>query len=110
MKQAIIDAFHVTDDEYLDMARQRRLDDGSTAVVALIQQHEQRHQMVVGHCGDSRAVVCRDGRAVRMTEDHKPNRRDEERRIKQCGGNVANVAGEMLFLLLLVVVLVVVMR
>lgn len=40
------------------------------------------------HLGDSRAVLCRAGTALRLTEDHKPDREDEAKRIKAAGGNV----------------------
>jgi serine/threonine protein phosphatase PrpC len=36
--------------------------------------------LVVANLGDCRAVLCRDGRAVRLTEDHKPNRKGVWRR------------------------------
>ncbi|KAG5558463.1 hypothetical protein RHGRI_008409 [Rhododendron griersonianum] len=40
---------------------------GSTAVVALVT----ANHLVVANCGDSRAVLCRGGRAVPLSEDHK---------------------------------------
>lgn len=40
------------------------------------------------HCGDSRAVLCKAGRAVRLTEDHKPNLPAERERIRRVGGRI----------------------
>lgn len=40
------------------------------------------------NAGDSRAVLCRGGRAVPLSEDHKPNDPREERRIRAAGGTV----------------------
>ncbi|OWM79483.1 hypothetical protein CDL15_Pgr022895 [Punica granatum] len=40
---------------------------GSTAVVALLTPDH----IIVGNCGDSRAVLCRGGRAIPLTHDHK---------------------------------------
>ena len=39
MKAAITDAFVSADNEYLELAKQKKADDGSTAVVAIVQQH-----------------------------------------------------------------------
>lgn len=44
--------------------------------------------MYAAHCGDSRAVLCRQGKAVRLTEDHKPNLPQERLRIQAAGGRV----------------------
>lgn len=38
--------------------------------------------------GDSRAVLCRDKKAIRLTDDHKPDRVDELTRIEELGGEV----------------------
>ncbi|KAF0693835.1 Aste57867_15235 [Aphanomyces stellatus] len=38
--------------------------------------------------GDSRAVLCRDGRALNLTRDHKPNDPEERQRIEDAGGKV----------------------
>nr|DAD28296.1 TPA_asm: hypothetical protein HUJ06_029764 [Nelumbo nucifera] len=40
---------------------------GSTAVVAVITPEK----IVVSNCGDSRAVLCRNGKAVPLSSDHK---------------------------------------
>lgn len=38
--------------------------------------------------GDSRAVMCSGGKAVRLTQDHKPDLPEESARIKKNGGQV----------------------
>lgn len=40
---------------------------GSTAVVAVVTPYK----IVVANCGDSRAVLCRNGKAVPLSTDHK---------------------------------------
>lgn len=57
---------------------------GSTAVVAIITPDK----IVVANCGDSRAVLCRGGKPVPLTDDHKPDRPDELMRIEAAGGRV----------------------
>nr|AUH15210.1 protein phosphatase 2C-3 [Gerbera jamesonii] len=57
---------------------------GSTAVVAIMTPDK----IIVANCGDSRAVLCRDGKAVPLSNDHKPDRPDELNRIQAAGGRV----------------------
>ncbi|KAL1524090.1 hypothetical protein AB1Y20_019000 [Prymnesium parvum] len=57
---------------------------GSTAVCALLL----GDVLCVANLGDSRAVLCRAERAVRLTEDHKPNVPAEAARITAAGGTV----------------------
>ena len=42
----------------------------------------------VANSGDSRSVLCRKGKAIALSEDHKPESEIEERRIKKAGGNI----------------------
>ncbi|KAF8088843.1 hypothetical protein N665_0528s0001 [Sinapis alba] len=57
---------------------------GSTAVVSVVTPEK----IVVSNCGDSRAVLCRNGVAIPLSSDHKPDRPDELIRIQQAGGRV----------------------
>ncbi|KAH9297823.1 hypothetical protein KI387_029505, partial [Taxus chinensis] len=57
---------------------------GTTAVIAVVGSC----QIIVGNCGDSRAVLCRAGKAIPLSVDHKPNREDEMARIEAAGGKV----------------------
>lgn len=59
---------------------------GTTAVIALIQQGS----LAVAAVGDSRCVLCRNGKAVRLTTDHKPDLPEEQRYIESRGGSVQN--------------------
>lgn len=57
---------------------------GSTAVVAVVSPEK----VIVSNCGDSRALLCRNGVAIPLSVDHKPDRPDELRRIEEAGGRV----------------------
>ena len=60
---------------------------GSTAVVTLIRGKE----IYVSNAGDSRAVLCRNGNAIELTRDHKPESPRERSRIENAGGRVSIV-------------------
>ncbi|KAK3447297.1 hypothetical protein EUGRSUZ_A02858 [Eucalyptus grandis] len=62
---------------------------GSTAVAAVLTPD----RIVVANCGDSRAVLCRGGKAIPLSRDHKPDRPDELARIEAAGGRVIHVNG-----------------
>ncbi|KAK6156187.1 hypothetical protein DH2020_010435 [Rehmannia glutinosa] len=57
---------------------------GSTAVVAVVAPEK----IILSNCGDSRAVLCRNGVAIPLSVDHKPDRPDELNRIEEAGGRV----------------------
>eukprot|EP00088_Acartia_fossae_P059463 TRINITY_DN7062_c0_g1_i2.p1 TRINITY_DN7062_c0_g1~~TRINITY_DN7062_c0_g1_i2.p1 ORF type:complete len:448 (-),score=184.56 TRINITY_DN7062_c0_g1_i2:731-1882(-) len=59
-------------------------DSGCTAVLALLT----GTKLYVANAGDSRCVVCRDGKALEMSLDHKPEDEIELTRIKGAGGKV----------------------
>ncbi|XP_051883732.1 protein phosphatase 1K, mitochondrial-like [Pristis pectinata] len=56
---------------------------GTTATVALLKEES---LLMVANVGDSPAILCHEGKAEQLTEDHTPRRRDERKRIKECGG------------------------
>lgn len=62
---------------------------GTTAVVAVVGADD----IIVGNCGDSRAVLSRGGQAVPLSFDHKASRPDEVARIEAAGGRVFNWQG-----------------
>jgi protein phosphatase 1G len=62
---------------------------GCTAVSVLVTPT----QFVIANAGDSRAVLCRTGRAVALSEDHKPNDDREKERILKAGGTVEESQG-----------------
>ncbi|KAL0463806.1 UNVERIFIED_CONTAM: protein phosphatase 2C 16 [Sesamum latifolium] len=66
---------------------------GSTAVVAVVSSSH----IIVGNCGDSRAVLYRGKEAIALSVDHKPNREDEYARIEASGGKVIQWNGHRVF-------------
>lgn len=58
---------------------------GCTAVTV----HITPTRITCASVGDSRAVLCRNGIAVALSEDHKPDREAERARIEEAGGHVA---------------------
>jgi protein phosphatase 1G len=61
-----------------------RVQAGCTSVVALVI----GNRLFVANAGDSRAVLCRAGKAVGLSEDHKPLQERELQRIQRAGGFV----------------------
>ncbi|GFH26536.1 PPM-type phosphatase domain-containing protein, partial [Haematococcus lacustris] len=49
--------------------------------------------LAVANAGDCRAVLCRGGRALRLTTDHTPDLPRERQRIEACNGMVYQVRG-----------------
>ncbi|VDN02027.1 unnamed protein product [Thelazia callipaeda] len=47
-------------------------------------------KVIVGNAGDSRAVLCRNGLAIELSVDHKPEDETERRRIEAAGGEISN--------------------
>ncbi|CAK9828081.1 Probable protein phosphatase CG10417 [Anthophora retusa] len=59
-------------------------DSGCTAVVAVLKGND----LYVANAGDSRCVLCRDGQAIELSLDHKPEDEPEMERIVKAGGKV----------------------
>jgi serine/threonine protein phosphatase PrpC len=81
---ALIHAFEATDKEILTRCRTENGRGGATGVVIL----RIGEMLYAAHCGDSRAVLCRSGEPLRLTEDHKPNLPRERKRVEDLGGRV----------------------
>nr|XP_024378396.1 probable protein phosphatase 2C 22 [Physcomitrium patens]XP_024378397.1 probable protein phosphatase 2C 22 [Physcomitrium patens]XP_024378398.1 probable protein phosphatase 2C 22 [Physcomitrium patens]XP_024378399.1 probable protein phosphatase 2C 22 [Physcomitrium patens]XP_024378400.1 probable protein phosphatase 2C 22 [Physcomitrium patens]XP_024378401.1 probable protein phosphatase 2C 22 [Physcomitrium patens]XP_024378402.1 probable protein phosphatase 2C 22 [Physcomitrium patens]XP_0 len=64
--------------------RDSSLDSGTTALIGLLQS---RH-LLVANAGDCRAVLCRRGLAIELSDDHTPLSEGERKRIESAGGTV----------------------
>eukprot|EP00931_Biecheleriopsis_adriatica_P065733 TRINITY_DN40212_c0_g1_i1.p1 TRINITY_DN40212_c0_g1~~TRINITY_DN40212_c0_g1_i1.p1 ORF type:complete len:660 (+),score=152.86 TRINITY_DN40212_c0_g1_i1:91-2070(+) len=97
IKAAIKEAYLQTDKEILSLAERKKFElVGSTCVSALLHGNPKLGtalRLVISNLGDSRAVLCRAGQAVAVSEDHKPTRIDEKKRIERVGGLVLQVRG-----------------
>jgi len=87
------DSFLHVDEMLVDLGRQTPPSDpghpdnaGCTAVVSLVTPDT----IIVANAGDSRAVLCRNGRAVAVSQDHKPHLPKEAARIYKAGGFVTH--------------------
>ncbi|KAK9724765.1 hypothetical protein RND81_05G096600 [Saponaria officinalis] len=81
---ALCETYKQTDMDFLDAEKDTSRDDGSTASTAVLVENH----LYVANVGDSRAVVSKAGKATPLSEDHKPNRSDERKRIESAGGVV----------------------
>ena len=52
-------------------------DTGSTSCVVFLTEKK----IYCANAGDSRAVLCRNGQQIELSEDHKPQNEDETKRI-----------------------------
>ncbi|WOK94380.1 putative protein phosphatase 2C 59 [Canna indica] len=78
------DAYSHTDSEFLKSEISQNRDAGSTASTAILV----GDRLLVANVGDSRAVICRGGKAMAVSRDHKPDQTDERQRIEDAGGFV----------------------
>lgn len=61
-------------------------DSGTTAIVSVIK----GNKLFVANVGDSRCVLCRNGKAIELSTDHKPEDEDEFSRIEKAGAKVTD--------------------
>lgn len=85
MREALWNACATTDEHFLSQPPMKRGCSGSTVVAALF---DGVRSVTIANVGDSRCVLCRKGRAVGLSIDHKPTRPDETARIVDAGGFV----------------------
>ncbi|XP_051151117.1 probable protein phosphatase 2C 59 isoform X1 [Andrographis paniculata] len=83
-KSAIAETYSLTDSEFLKSEKNQNRDAGSTASTAILV----GDRLLVANVGDSRAVICRGGKAFAVSRDHKPDQTDERQRIEDAGGFV----------------------
>jgi protein phosphatase 2C family protein 2/3 len=85
IEKVISSAFMQTDNAFAEAcSADSALSSGTTALAALIM----GSSLVVANAGDCRAVLCRRGKAVEMSRDHKPICSHERKRIESSGGYV----------------------
>ncbi|KAJ9443841.1 putative protein phosphatase 2C 5 [Diplonema papillatum] len=84
-EKALRNAFLALDKEMLE----KQMQSGSTATVCLIA----AGKVYCANAGDSRAVMCKNGEVVALSEDHKPLSDVEKERIEKAGHNVQDVGG-----------------
>lgn len=74
------------DEEFMNnMSDEPGKDSGCTAVAAVLRGLD----LYVANAGDSRCIVCRRGKVVEMSFDHKPEDTTEFERIRKAGGRVS---------------------
>ncbi|XP_057463649.1 probable protein phosphatase 2C 76 isoform X2 [Actinidia eriantha] len=78
------ETYQQTDTDFLESEKDTYRDDGSTASTAVLV----GNHLYVANVGDSRTVISKAGTAIPLSEDHKPNRSDERKRIENAGGVV----------------------
>jgi serine/threonine protein phosphatase PrpC len=85
------DIFLETDADFVSKSKHPQ--HGSTATTALIL----GKRLYCANVGDSRTLLCRNFVPIAMSQDHKPSREDESKRIRDAGGFVINnrVMGEL---------------
>ncbi|CAL0335171.1 unnamed protein product [Lupinus luteus] len=83
-KLALSETYQQTDADFLNAEKDTFRDDGSTASTAVLVDNH----LYVANVGDSRTIISKAGKAIALSEDHKPNRSDERKRIENAGGVV----------------------
>lgn len=85
------DAYLLTDRHILDSTEKG----GSTAVTAMV--CELGGRLIVANLGDSRAVLCKNGKAELVSVKHDPTRPVEKANIETRGGHVTRFPGNTIY-------------
>lgn len=80
------EAFLVTDIEFLKKANAENLNSGTTALCAIYRKTQKK--LYVGWCGDSQALIARNGNIHQIVRKHSPEDPSERKRIEKLGGVV----------------------
>jgi serine/threonine protein phosphatase PrpC len=88
-KKYILNAYKKVQDELTNTNGNRARQCGSTCICVLhFKDTVGRTIIQVLNTGDSRSCLCRGSKAIRLTEDHKPNTLRERARITSLGGKI----------------------
>lgn len=97
IEEAIQNAFLATDSMVIQECTSTKNSSGSTGLIAFITLVEGKRTLFVANCGDSRAVLNSNGKAIRLSKDHNVGLNDPEEisRIQNLGGFIVmrKVAG-----------------
>lgn len=88
-EQAFKNGFLGTDQDILDSDDPLLANDPSGATSVVVAINVDDHKLYCANAGDSRAVLSRGGTAVPLSEDHKPDNKEESARITAAGGFVS---------------------
>jgi serine/threonine protein phosphatase PrpC len=83
--ESFVRSFQTTDQQFLKHCWDNGIGNVGTTVTTVL-----CHNGVIycGNAGDSRTVLCRKGKAMNLSHDHKPTDTNEETRIRKVGGFV----------------------
>eukprot|EP01084_Bolivina_argentea_P024703 45984_1 len=86
MTKALEDVYNITDKQ---IHRQQIYQSGATSVTLVLDRKNK--YFAVANSGDTRAVLCRRGKAIRLTKDHKPDDAEEAAMIRKRGGTIGRL-------------------
>ena len=87
--EALKESFLSVDAELVEKLKDSKDNSGSTGCSAVIRKEKGERKLYLANIGDTRAVLCRNGKAERLTVDHNAGSNTEEvQRIKGMGGFV----------------------
>lgn len=86
IENAMREAFRYTDISFLKKAHLENLNSGTTALCAMYRKTEKK--LYVGWCGDSQALIARNGHVRQIVTKHSPEDASERARIEALGGVV----------------------
>ena len=89
LPMALKRSYHTANNDFLKIAEQQRLHDGSTGLCTIIR----NGKLLVGNVGDCRCLLLSSGKAIQMSVDQKPTNPDEIKRIISLGGSITNNLG-----------------
>merc|ERR1719334_2320633 len=69
LEDTLTNCYEITDGQ---IRRMDIIQSGTTSVTCIVRFEDDDRILYCANCGDSRAVLCRGGNAIRLSRDHKP--------------------------------------